>query len=408
MISPLNISDSFTQKLDTIRYPLVSVGACSYLASVLLKQNTFLPKLLSLPILFCASIINTNSLRNDPNPAKRTDAIFKSFSLIVFMHLLTRPFSVVFSTLASVFVSRLFTSSFTNLEINPPIFRDERPNDRFFDGSFYADQQTFVLPRASFTEASRLNFAPVPEPFLRQSSRQYSASPSRISNYGQRHNVGIEITSSHPSYEQRGQTSRHAEFCSSPHPGAQAAFSHEESRHVPQSNGRFNDSTFSHTSAYRSFAAPIVEGFAQGEPLLSSVNFDSDHSVSRTSPRFGLNQQRSLRGKRHQVQSDLSDGVERHAQLNVAEQESVETVSILNPRLQPGQRHVVQSKNSSQQSETISGMQNQEARAAFASGGLSFLQQSGFSHQTNETQNRSAFAAPENTSQARSAFGRPA
>jgi methylthioribose-1-phosphate isomerase len=108
------------------------------------------------------------------------------------------------------------------------------------------------------------------------------------------------------------------------------------------------------------------------------------------------------------VQSDLSDGVERRAQLNVAEQESVETVSILNPRLQPGQRHVVQSKNSSQQSETISGMQNQEARAAFASGGLSFLQQSGFSHQTNETQNRSAFAAPENTSQAKSAFGRPA
>lgn len=115
---------------------------------------------------FCASIINTNSLRNDPNPAKRTDAIFKGFSLIVFMHLLTRPFSAVFSTLASVFVSRLFTSSFTNLETNPPIFRGECPNDRFFDGSFYADQQTFVQPRASFTGASRLNFAPVPESFL--------------------------------------------------------------------------------------------------------------------------------------------------------------------------------------------------------------------------------------------------
>jgi hypothetical protein len=418
MISSLNTANSFTEKLDTIRNPIVSLGACSLIAAVLLKQNTFLPKLLSLPVLFCASIINTNSLKNDPNPNRRTDAIVKSFALSLFVHLCTRPFSVVFSTLASLFAARVFAASLTPFENNPFISRRERQSDRASDVSSFPVHQTFILPQtpsAVFVDGNRPdflrdNFASGSHAIFTHSPRQYNTSPSRVLSARQRHVVGGDTTTSHSSYATRVASNRHAEFSSSNLPSvaeSQIPFSPEDSRFATQARVRFNDSPFTSNSANLNFAAPIEGGFAQEMPALSSVHSDLNYPGSSTSPSFGQSQQKSLRGKRHQVQSDVSNGAEAQLQLNPADLESAEAASNQPPRLRPGQRHEVKSENSGQQPEAHSSVQGLEARAAFAGGGASFFQQATFGNQTNEAQGRSAFAAPANSTQARAAFGRP-
>lgn len=361
ILSPA-ISSSFTEKLDNSPNLAVSLGISSFIASALLRQNSFLPKLFSLPVLFCASVINTSSLKNHPDPSRRNDAIIQSFALSLIVLYCTRPLNILLSTFAAFMASRLLASHFS------------LPHDSQLQGR---RNECTDYPSVNFSGHNRTFFGESPStipsrgPYVRilDPATQVQSQPLNYlaNGYSLRSNTRHVVGSDSPLI---AETLRNREQPSASFRGFGITGRSSEPRFPQQSilqQSQFgapeSEYAFAQNTSDQIFAAPPTQGSQEDQAQQVNAGFGLFSANTSGISRTQSNERRIRNEKRHAVQSDpgsaTSDECLGRALRNGAEV----SCSVLNPWLNPGERHDVQSENSHID---LHGSNSEEAKLRFA------------------------------------------